>query len=75
MPLPIPTYLPFQPLAGSQTSDLMSESLVGVSVSSAERRDKRGGSVPPGVVRLAVGCVPVEELIAAIKDSLDRLVL
>src|SRR5689334_22492752 len=32
MPWPTATNLPFQPVAGSQTSTLMSESLVGVSV-------------------------------------------
>ncbi|WP_379068544.1 cystathionine gamma-lyase [Mesorhizobium sp. UC22_110] len=40
---------------------------------SAERRTKRGDAVPPGFVRLAVGCEPAEELWAAIKASLDRL--
>ena len=39
---------------------------------SAERRTKRGDAVPPGFVRLAVGCEPAEELWAAIKNSLDR---
>ncbi len=33
-PLPIPTNLPFQPAAGSQTSTLMSESGEGVRVAS-----------------------------------------
>jgi cystathionine gamma-lyase len=41
--------------------------------SSAERRTRRGDAVPPGFVRLAVGCEPTEELWAAIKASLDRL--
>jgi cystathionine gamma-lyase len=41
--------------------------------SSAERRTRRGDAVPPGFVRLAVGCEPAEELWAAIKASLDRL--
>ncbi|TIS83527.1 MAG: cystathionine gamma-lyase, partial [Mesorhizobium sp.] len=40
---------------------------------SAERRSKRGDAVPPGFVRLAVGCEPVEELWQAIEASLDRL--
>ncbi|CAM5317198.1 cystathionine gamma-lyase [Mycolicibacterium aubagnense] len=40
---------------------------------SAERRTKRGDAVPPGFVRLAVGCEPAEELWAAIKASLDRI--
>lgn len=40
---------------------------------SAERRSKRGDAVPPGFVRLAIGCEPVEELWRAIKGSLDRL--
>jgi cystathionine gamma-lyase len=40
---------------------------------SAERRTRRGDVVPPGFVRLAVGCEPAEELWAAIKASLDRL--
>ncbi|PBC03180.1 cystathionine gamma-lyase [Mesorhizobium sp. WSM3860] len=40
---------------------------------SAERRSKRGDAVPPGFVRLAVGCEPVEELWQAIQESLDRL--
>src|SRR6187549_2861651 len=40
MPLPMPTYLPFHPLAGSHTSDLMSESLEGLSV--AWTRQKAG---------------------------------
>lgn len=41
---------------------------------SAERRSKRGDAVPPGFVRLSVGCEPVEELWRAIEASLDRLV-
>lgn len=41
--------------------------------SSAERRSKRGDAVPPGFVRLAIGCEPVEELWQAIQASLDRL--
>ncbi|RUV98600.1 MULTISPECIES: cystathionine gamma-lyase [unclassified Mesorhizobium] len=40
---------------------------------SAERRSKRGDAVPPGFVRLAVGCEPVEELWQAIEASLDGL--
>lgn len=40
---------------------------------SAERRTKRGDAVPPGFVRLAVGCEPAEELWAAVKASLDGL--
>ncbi|TIV94706.1 MAG: cystathionine gamma-lyase, partial [Mesorhizobium sp.] len=40
---------------------------------SAERRSKRGDAVPPGFVRLSVGCEPVEELWRAIEASLDRL--
>jgi len=39
----------------------------------AERRDKRGDAVPPGFVRLSVGCEPAEELWQAIEESLDRL--
>jgi cystathionine gamma-lyase len=41
--------------------------------SSAERRAKRGDAVPPGFVRLSVGCEPVEELWQAIEASLDKL--
>ncbi|WFP73337.1 cystathionine gamma-lyase [Mesorhizobium sp. WSM4906] len=40
---------------------------------SAERRSKRGDAVPPGFVRLAIGCEPVEVLWQAIEASLDRL--
>lgn len=40
---------------------------------SAERRTKRGDAVPPGFVRLAIGCEPAEDLWAAIKASLDRI--
>lgn len=39
----------------------------------AERRACRGDAVPPGFVRLSVGCEPVEELWEAIKASLDKL--
>jgi cystathionine gamma-lyase len=39
----------------------------------AERRDKRGDAVPPGFVRLSVGCEPAEELWRAIEESLDQL--
>jgi cystathionine gamma-lyase len=39
----------------------------------AERRDKRGDAVPPGFVRLSIGCEPGEELWRAIEESLDRL--
>ena len=38
---------------------------------SAERRSKRGDAVPPGFVRLSVGCEPVEELWKAIETSLE----
>jgi cystathionine gamma-lyase len=40
---------------------------------SAERRSKRGDAVPPGFVRLAIGCEPVEDLWQAIEASLDRI--
>lgn len=40
---------------------------------SAERRAKRGDAVPPGFVRLSVGCEPVEELWQAIEASLDKI--
>lgn len=39
----------------------------------AERRNKRGDDVPPGFVRLAVGCEPAEELWNALKAALDRV--
>lgn len=39
----------------------------------AERRTKRGDAVPPGFVRLSIGCEPAEELWQAIETSLDRL--
>jgi cystathionine gamma-lyase len=38
---------------------------------SAERRDKRGDAVPPGFVRLSIGCEPAEELWQAIEEALD----
>ena len=41
--------------------------------SSSERRARWGDQVAPGFVRLSVGCEPVEELWAAIRESLDRL--
>ncbi|TIU32182.1 MAG: cystathionine gamma-lyase, partial [Mesorhizobium sp.] len=41
--------------------------------SSAERRSKRGDAVPPGFVRLSIGCEPVEELWQAIEASLDKI--
>ncbi len=40
---------------------------------SAERRTRRGDAVPPGFVRLSVGCEPAEELWQAMKASMDRL--
>lgn len=40
---------------------------------SAERRARWGDAVAPGMVRLSIGCEPVEELWAAIAGSLDRL--
>ncbi|MEP6564110.1 MAG: cystathionine gamma-lyase [Mesorhizobium sp.] len=40
---------------------------------SAERRARWGDAVPPGYVRLSVGCEPVEELWQAIEASLDNL--
>lgn len=39
--------------------------------SSAERRARWGDAVPPGFVRLSVGCEPVEPLWAALRDALD----
>lgn len=39
----------------------------------AERRDKRGDAVPPGFVRLSIGCEPAEELWKAMEEALDRL--
>lgn len=38
--------------------------------SSAERRDRWGDAVPPGFVRIAVGCEPAEELWSAIDTAL-----
>jgi len=38
--------------------------------SSAERRARWGDAVPPGLVRLSVGCEPVEELWTAIAEAL-----
>lgn len=40
---------------------------------SAERRARWGDDVPPGFVRLSVGCEPEELLIAAVADTLDAL--
>ena len=40
---------------------------------SAERRTRRGDAVPPGFVRLSIGCEPVEELWKAIEASLDGI--
>jgi cystathionine gamma-lyase len=40
---------------------------------SAERRARWGDAVPPGYVRLSVGCEPAEELWRAIEASLDNL--
>ena len=39
----------------------------------AERRSKRGDAVPPGFVRLSIGCEPVEQLWQAIEASLDKI--
>lgn len=39
---------------------------------SAERRARWGDAVAPGFVRLSVGCEPVEELWAALKEALDK---
>jgi cystathionine gamma-lyase len=39
--------------------------------SSAERRARWGDAVDPGFVRLAIGCEPTEELLAAIVNALD----
>ncbi|HWK66017.1 MAG TPA: cystathionine gamma-lyase [Rhizobiaceae bacterium] len=40
---------------------------------SGERRARWGDAVPPGFVRLSIGCEPAEELWKAMKTSLDRL--
>lgn len=40
---------------------------------SAERRTRRGDAVPPGFVRLSVGCEPAKDLWQAMQASLDRL--
>lgn len=40
---------------------------------SAERRTRRGDAVPPGFVRLSVGCEPVEELWKAMEASLANI--
>lgn len=40
---------------------------------SAERRTRRGDAVPPGFVRLSVGCEPVEELWNAIEAALAKI--
>lgn len=40
---------------------------------SAERRARWGDAVPPGFVRLSVGCEPVEELWRAMEAALDEL--
>ncbi len=41
--------------------------------SSAERRARWGDDVPPGAIRLSVGCEPVEDLWTALKASLDAV--
>src|SRR5687768_5171430 len=59
MPLPTPTNLPFQPFAGSQTSTLMSESLVGVSVACTRQNSGRLPYAPaptPGGAPGLAGC-------------------
>lgn len=40
---------------------------------SGERRARWGDAVPPGFVRLSIGCEPAEELWTAMKASLDQL--
>jgi cystathionine gamma-lyase len=42
--------------------------------SSAERRARWGDAVPPGFVRLSVGCEPVEALWGAFSEALDAVV-
>src|SRR5688572_22909905 len=57
-PLPTARNLPFQPAAGSQTSDLMSESLVGLIVSATRQKAGRLAAAcaapgpPPGCMNL-----------------------
>src|SRR5687767_5057776 len=46
-PLPTACSLPFQPAAGSQTSILMSDSFVGVSVAATRQNDGRSASAAP----------------------------
>ena len=41
--------------------------------SSAERRARWGDAVPPGFIRLSVGCEPTEELWQALAESLNGL--
>ncbi|WP_424943034.1 cystathionine gamma-lyase [Aliiroseovarius crassostreae] len=41
--------------------------------SSAERRARWGDSVPPGFVRVSIGCEPTEALLDDLKRSLDSL--
>jgi cystathionine gamma-lyase len=42
--------------------------------SSAERRDRWGDAVPPGFIRISIGCEPVEALWADITAALDAAV-
>jgi cystathionine gamma-lyase len=39
----------------------------------AERRARWGDAVPPGFVRLSIGCEPMEELWSALNESLDAV--
>src|SRR6476469_1537311 len=65
-PFPTPRYLPFQPVSGSHTSILISESLAGLIVAATRQNAGRffteaGGTLAPGGINApaATGCADV----------------
>src|SRR5579864_3359697 len=65
-PLPTPRYRPFQPVSGSHTSNLISESLAGLIVAATRQNAGRffteaGGTFSPGGINApaATGCADV----------------
>src|SRR6476646_1383160 len=77
-PVPCPRYLPFQPVSGSHTSILISESLAGLIVAATRQNAGRffteaGGSLAPGGINapVATGCADV--MVVSGRFSVARL--
>src|SRR5215472_2228548 len=77
-PFPSPRYFPFQPLSGSQTSILISESWAGLMVACTRQNAGRflteaGGALAPGGINCPAATSCAEVMVVSGRLSLARL--